>query len=306
LAGHSANPDETRAKIRSFAHTHGLDHYLPEDARKQEPVELAKKAIIRGLVFKAKTADMQDMMNMAWEHSKESGIEYQKRDLAHWAKRHGATHLLPADAHTTLHESGIVHEHAGIQNDEYGQHEHKVEPEFVKKALVLDAPEMAVKAWGDSGTLYVEGWISTPDKDLQKDIVVPEAFMNSLDEFAGMGMPCSSEHDTDKYPKGHGQRLALVRDGAILKSVTHPSDPADFQHFPGVGTGLYGRVAITEPDAAGPIRKGNVRGFSWIGLPTKTKLLPGGGRIIEEVQPMKEITVAAYPINGQARMLAAD
>lgn len=306
LAGHSANPEATRAKILAFAREHGLHDYLPADAQKHGTSDMAKKAVLRELVFKAKSADIKDLLSLAWEHEASEGDKSQQMRLAHWAKRHGVSHFLPSDAHTAMHEHGIVHEHEGMQNDEYGQHEHPVKPEFVKKAFLPDEPELLVKAWGDAGTLYVEGWISTPDRDLQKDIVVPEAFTDSLDEFAGLGMPCSSEHDTEKYPKGHGQHIALVRDGVVFKSAKHPTDSAEFQHFPGVGTGVYGRVAITESDAAAPIRKGNVRGFSWIGLPVETEHLPSGGKLIKKVNPWKEITVAAYPVNGRARMLATE
>jgi hypothetical protein len=173
---------------------------------------------------------------------------------------------------------------------------------FVKK----ETPELEVKAWtNDLGVSFVEGWISTPDEDLEHDVTVPEAFLDAMDGYLTRGGPLSSEHDTKKYPVGHAQKIAVVRDGQILKEGYHPSDSADFEHFPNIGTGVYGRFAITEPEAVGAVRKGNVRGFSYIAKPVETEPLPTGGRTLKRLEPWFESTIAAYPVNSKAVMLAA-
>jgi hypothetical protein len=105
-------------------------------------------------------------------------------------------------------------------------------------------------------------------------------------------------------PIGHVQRAALVRDGHIFSEVAHPSDPADFQHFPGSGTGVYGRCVVNDPAAGSQVMKGNVRGFSWTGR-VKIRPLPDGGREFTTVEAMRETTIAAYPINPTAAFTAA-
>lgn len=299
LAGHAANPGEVRSKILAFARAHGLQHRLPEDALKAS--DAVKKALVVGMVAKARTEDLQALAKTAWRHSQFDA--YHKADLVHTAKQHGFLHLLPAEAHSTMHEEGIVHEHDGIQNDEYGRHQHEVAKDMVKKAFT--SLDVVTKAWNQDGQLIVEGWVSTPDRDLQNEVTLPEAFLDAADDYASRGMPLSSEHNTKKYPVGHGQRVAVVKGGKILKSVGHPSDPADFEHFPGSGDGVYGRFAITEPEAAGAVYKGNVRSFSYIALPVETEPLPAGGRVLKRFQPWLESTIAAYPVNGKAVMTAA-
>jgi hypothetical protein len=118
-------------------------------------------------------------------------------------------------------------------------------------------------------------------------------------------MPLSSEHATKALPIGHGQHVALVRDGQVFKSAKHPTDPADFEYFPGEGTGAYGRFAITDPTHAAAVLKGNIGGFSFIGNLTEYEPLPNGGRRFVTLSPWLESTIAAYPINGKAIMLAA-
>lgn len=300
LAGHADNPSEVRSRILSFAREHGLTYHLPADATR--PSDVAKKALLVGLVAKARTEDMQALAETAWRHAQFDG--YHKAELAHFAKRHNIMHLLPAEAHSTMHDEGIVHEHDGMQNDEHGHHSHEVAKDMVKKAFT--SLEVVTKAWTDgSGQVIVEGWVSTPDKDLQNEVTLPEAFLDAADDYASRGMPLSSEHNTKKYPVGHGQRVAVVKGGQILKSVTHPSDPAEFEHFPGSGDGVYGRFAITESEAAGAVYKGNVRSFSYIALPVETEPLPAGGRVLKRFQPWLESTIAAYPVNGKAVMTAA-
>jgi hypothetical protein len=120
-------------------------------------------------------------------------------------------------------------------------------------------------------------------------------------------MPLSSEHAMKSLPIGHGQHIALVRDGHVFAEATHPTDKADFEHFPGTGTGVYGRYVITDPQHAAQVLKGNIGGFSWVGNLKEYEPLPGGGRrfLPDSIQPWLESTVAAYPVNGKAILLAA-
>lgn len=285
LAGHGADKEAIRAKILSFAREHGLTHHLPADAQQEE---MAKKA---------RNGDLQDLLYMAWQHESAEGDRPQMTRLAHWAKGHGVEALLPSEAHSTMHDERIVHHHDDVPNDEYGQHEH----EMVRKAFA----SLAHKARLDNGDTVIEGWVSTPDPDLDKDIVEPGAFLGAMDAYASVGMPLSSEHNVNAYPVGHGQRVAVVENGQIKKSSTHPDDPAEFEHFPSSGSGVYGRFVITEPAASLAVYKGNVRGFSWIGKPMEKEPLPSGGSRIKRVEPWLESTIAAYPVNQRARVLAA-
>ncbi len=162
------------------------------------------------------------------------------------------------------------------------------------------------KAWAVSdGTAIVEGWVSTEEEDQQHDIVPPEAFLPAIDGYATRRMPLSSEHQMKALPIGHGQQVALIRDGQVLKSAKHPLDPAEFESFPGTGTGVYGRFVITEPQHAGAVKKGNVGGFSWVGILTEYEPRPGGGRTFKRVEPWQESTIAAYPVNDTAVVVAA-
>jgi hypothetical protein len=190
-----------------------------------------------------------------------------------------------------------------MTNDANGMHSHEVGRDMVHKAFT--SLEVVTKAW-TNGNLIVEGWISTPDRDLQGEVTLPEAFLDASDDYAARGMPLSSEHNTKKYPVGHGQRVAIVRDGVVLKSVVHPTDPADdFECFPMSGTGVYGRFAITESEAAGAVYKGNVRSFSYIAKPVESEPLQPNGRVLKKFAPWLESTIAAYPVNGKAVMTSA-
>lgn len=302
LAGHAENPGAVRAKIRAFAREHGLEGHLPDSA-KTDASNKVMKAVAIAVVAKAKNEDIQALFNLAYHHEEMEGDHYQQGRLAHFAKQHGLLHHLPASAHDTLHRENIVHEHDGITNDENGMHEHPIARDMVHKAFT--SLDVVTKAWNNDGQLIVEGWVSTPDKDLQNEVTLPEAFLDACDDYASRGMPLSSEHNTKKYPVGHGQRVAVVKGGKVLKSVAHPSDPAEFEHFPASGDGVYGRFAITEPEAAGAVYKGNVRSFSYIALPVETEPLPAGGRVLKRFQPWLESTIAAYPVNGKAVMTAA-
>jgi hypothetical protein len=158
----------------------------------------------------------------------------------------------------------------------------------------------------DDGTVTIEGWISTPHKDLEKDIVEPECFLGAT--FKGYferGAPISSNHELTPYPVGHLQRAVLVRDGAILQEEQHPVDPQAFIEGPGQGTGWYGRGVVDGSDASKAIKKGNVRSFSWIGNLAEYTPTTGGGRRYKRVDPLIETTVAAYPVNKNAVMRIA-
>ena len=292
LAGQAANADEVRAKVKAFAAKHGLTHLLPKDA---QPEEEAKKA--------ERTGKAAQLLRMAWEHESMEGDTPEKRKLIAWAQSNGLSDALPDEAHGFMHEHGVPHGHPG---DEYdgapAEHSHPIQKAInpVVKSFVI---QKAFEAPDGEGTI-IEGWTSTEDSDLEKDVVPPEAFQGSLDDYMARKAPLSSEHDTKGYPIGHAQRLALVRDGKIFKSAVHPDDPAEFEHFPSSGTGMYGRYIITDPTAAHAVKKGNVGGFSWIGNLKRYEPLPGGGRRFLQVDPLRESTVAAYPINSKAVLLA--
>jgi hypothetical protein len=155
------------------------------------------------------------------------------------------------------------------------------------------------------GSTIVEGWISSPDMDLQKEMYTPLAFADAVDDYMACGGPMSCEHKTDALPVGHMQRVAVVQDGRILKTAEHPTDAANFQHFPNSGSGLYGRARVTDGAVGFSVKSGNLRAFSWIGKPTHSEPLPGGGRRVTRVYPLLETTLTAYPVNQRATVLAA-
>jgi hypothetical protein len=169
------------------------------------------------------------------------------------------------------------------------------------------------KAWtDDAGVTHIEGWISTEDQDIERDVVPPESFTDAVDGYMALGAPITSEHQLKpmggemvRYPVGHMQAVALVRDGQVLKAGKHPSDPAEFEHFPGVGTGVYGRGILTDELASTQVAKGNVRGFSWVGMVRSIERLPGGGRKFLRIDPWRESTIAAFPVNTKAVLVAA-
>lgn len=306
LAGHADNPDEVRAHIIAFAREHGLMDHLPETAKKQ----LAKKALFGVLAAKAKGEDLRALFDMAWHHEQMEGDHSEQVRLVSFAHAHGLTHMLPDAAHGMLHDIGIPHNHEGMDvpsadgdgdTEPVGAgHVHTVSKAFASPSAVVQ------KAWEtEDGSTYIEGWISTPDRDLQKDITRPEAFLTSIDGYFAAGAPLSCEHNTDDFPVGHVQKAAIVKDGQILKAVEHPTDSADFEHFPNSGSGVYGRAKLTEQRTGFAVKAGNIRSFSWIGAPSKATPLPGGGRDFQEINPWVETTVSAYPVNQRAVMLAA-
>ena len=143
------------------------------------------------------------------------------------------------------------------------EHSHPIQKAInpVVKTFII---QKAFEAPDGEGTI-IEGWTRPKTATSKRTWCLPKPSRASLDEYMARKGPLSSEHDTKGYPIGHAQRLALVRDGKIFKSATHPDDPAEFEHFPSSGTGMYGRYIITDPTAAHAVKKGNVGGFSWIG-----------------------------------------
>lgn len=183
--------------------------------------------------------------------------------------------------------------------------EDEVEAEQASATLIVSKSTVVAKAWGVPQGAIIEGWVSTEDPDQDNDVVPVEAFASSLPSYAARRMPLSSEHAMHKYPVGHGQRLALVKDGQVISQATHPADPADFEHLPSTGSGVYGRFLITEPDAARAVANGNIGGFSWIGKAHYEPRATGRGRIFRRVDPWMECTIAAYPRNIGATVVAA-
>lgn len=188
----------------------------------------------------------------------------------------------------------------------------KIEPdapaqkaEVVEEYAEVSKSIEVVKAWqSPSGDVIVEGWISTPARDLQKDRVQPEKFQAALPSYMARMAPLSYEHNLRAAPVGHVQKAALVRDGQIFFESSHPTDSAEFEHFPGIGTGVYGRAIVNDPLAGSQVMKGNVGGFSWTGR-VKRIPLPDGGYEFTSVEVMRETTIAAYPINQDAAIVAA-
>jgi hypothetical protein len=62
---------------------------------------------------------------------------------------------------------------------------------------------------------------------------------------------------------------------------------------------------LTDPLASTQVAKGNVRGFSWVGLVRTIERLPGGGRKLLRIDPWRESTIAAFPVNTKAVLVAA-
>lgn len=167
------------------------------------------------------------------------------------------------------------------------------------------------KAWmNDDGSINVEGWISTNEEDLEKDVIEPEAFAGTtLSGYFERGAPISSEHNTRDMPVGYMLRSALVRDGQVFQMESNPRYPeTDFKYFPETGTGWYGLGVIDEEIAARGISKGKISSFSWIGMPRAWTPKAGGGRHYtspSSISPLLEATVTAYPINPNAVMRIA-
>lgn len=159
------------------------------------------------------------------------------------------------------------------------------------------------------GSLVREGWVSTPDKDIDKDEIEPESFSGpGFHDYMTRGAPVSVEHQTRSLPVGFLQKAALVRDGNIIQVEDNPKHPqVDFRYFDG-GTGWYGLVNIYEDLAIRGIMKGVLSAFSWIAMPQEWEELEDGGRHFTKpgsIAPIIETTLTAYPVNTNAVMKIA-
>lgn len=159
------------------------------------------------------------------------------------------------------------------------------------------------------GSVDVEGWISTPTKDIEKDIMEPESFSPAYQEYMQRGAPMSVEHGTKLLPVGFLQKAALVRDGKAIEVTDNPKHDAVEFRYPFDGkSGWYGRGNIYDPKAAMGVVKGTVSSFSWIGMPKEWEDLPDGGRRFSKpgaINPILETTLTGYPINTTATMRIA-
>jgi hypothetical protein len=171
---------------------------------------------------------------------------------------------------------------------------------------------LITKAYREGDNLAIEGWISTPMRDMEKDILEPEAF--SGDALAGYfqrGAPISTEHNTSGYPVGYMLRSTLVRQGQVIQEEKNPkhleADP-EYRYFDPLGIGWYGKGIIYDETASKNVTKGAVGAFSWIGMPRLWDDLPDGGRRFKTkgaINPLLEATITAYPINQAAIMRIA-
>ena len=300
LAGHAANPEAVRAKVLAFARAHGLMDRLPASAKKH-----AKNS---DTMQKATGEDMRAVMQEAWQAGYDSGNTWMHRHMVQLAHERGLLKHLPNEAHGMMHEMGIPHEHEGITNqtDAKGNvagagHEHMVTKATPKVGFIE-----IQKSWGDDGQdCFYEGWLSTPTRDLEKDITEPEAFVPALASYFSRRAPVSVQHGTQFLPAGHLQKAVVVRDGKILAEAEHPTDSAAFEHFPNSGSGVWVRGRLTESPARDSVRKGNCGGMSFIAMATEYSPLPGGGRRITRLDPLQETTVAPYPVNAEATIAVA-
>ena len=178
---------------------------------------------------------------------------------------------------------------------------------------LIGKPWLVTKAWtNDDGSVNVEGWVSTNEIDLEKDILEPETFSDRpIEQYMERGAPVSCEHNTDDMPVGYMLKAALVREGAIFQQLDNPRHPTlDFRYFDPAQTqsGWYGLVTIDEERTARAVTKGKLSSFSWIGMPKAWTPLPGGGRhfnVKGGINPLLEATITAYPVNPTAIMRVA-
>lgn len=161
----------------------------------------------------------------------------------------------------------------------------------------------------EDGTIGIEGWTSTNDPDMERDVIEPESFGGiALTDYFQHGAPVSTEHDTDSYPVGHLLKSVLIRDGKIFQEEVNPHhERENFQFLTDSltrkGTGWYSLGVIDEPKAIKQIAKRRVSSFSFIGMPKEWENLPNGGRHFKKassINPLIEVTVSAYPINRNA------
>lgn len=296
LAGHASDPDAVRRKVLAYARAHGLMGHLPQSAHEFAAGDTR-------LVRKAKGEDVAQLLDLAFNHENMEGDTYEKRRLIEWAQAHGLSQHLPDEAHGFMHQHNMPHTHA---EDDHPMHTHTV-----RKAFNPVAMEWTVeKAWASEETpdlTHFEGWVSrnTGKPDLQREIVEPEAFQDAMESYFARRAPLSYTHGTTTLPAGHLQHAAILRDGQVVKSVAHPTDPADFEHLPQGGTGVYVRGVITDPTVGRSVRLGDTGGMSYIANLKEYEPLPGGGRRHLRYDPWIESTVAPYPINPEAVITVA-
>lgn len=171
---------------------------------------------------------------------------------------------------------------------------------------------LITKAYQQGNDVAIEGWVSTPMRDLEKDILEPEAFSGeALAGYFQRGAPISTEHDTKGYPVGVMVRSSLVREGQVFQEETNQKrQDADttYRYFDQHGTGWYGKGLIYDDKAKKGVLGGAVGAFSWIGMPRLWDDLPDGGKRFKTkgaINPLLEATITAYPINQAAIMRIA-
>jgi hypothetical protein len=300
LAGRvkGGNPDEIRRKIINFAREHGLMDRLPQSALEWHRSQSGN------LSQKAKGDDLRDVLRYAYQQIPDDAPE-ERRRFIQVVQNRGNTSMLPDEAHGFMHQHNMPHQHEGEENE---MHTHTVTKAFnpVAKEFV------SVKSYRkENEPLVIEGWLSTPDKDLENDIVQPESFQPAMKSYFRRRAPLSYEHKTDRLPAGHLQRAAIVRNGKIMHEAAHPTDPAPFEHLQesmaetGTHTGVYVRGVITNEQVGKAVGQGDMGSFSYIANVVKYRILPGGGREFLEQDPWLESTVAAYPINRNAVITVA-
>jgi hypothetical protein len=280
--------------IINYAKRIGKTDELPDTA--QERIK-GHDQVQKALLQKAKSTTLQALFHLSFQHEQSEGDRPQQQALVEFAHEHDLMHLLPNEAHGMMHDMGVHHMHDGMTPD----HTHEVTKAYnpIGKDFVI------TKAWGDADVCYVEGWLSTPHEDLEHDIIEPEAFMDSMQGYFDRRAPISFIHERQTLPGGHMQKAAIVREGRVMKTCVHPTDPAEFEHFPGTGTGVYVRGVLNAPEVAGPVKKGNVGGFSFVGNGKVFTPRSPKGNHYTKIDPWIESTVAPYPINHHAVITVA-
>lgn len=255
---------------------------------------------------------LRQLLEMAMNHEVGEGDSQQFERLRAFAHANGLDSLLPQTAAPAVQKAAAPEASKAPEAPQTPQ----VKTVVVEDEGIPVAKSMLVtKSWSDArtGDVFIEGWVSTEARDQQKDIVPPEAFSSALPEYMARYAPLTTEHrlypnikkgQLEQYPVGHMQRIALVRDGQVLQEAVHPTDPAEFEHFPGFGTGAYGRGVINDNTAATQVVKGNMAGFSWVGRLKEYDLLPDGGKRYNRIEPWLETTLSAFPVNSTARLVA--
>jgi hypothetical protein len=169
---------------------------------------------------------------------------------------------------------------------------------------ILNKSIQLTKAWGDTVAFY-EGWLSKDSVDEDRHIIDPEAFSSAMDSYFERRAPVSFIHDGGKrLPAGHLQKAAIIKEGQVIKSASHPTDPADFEALPSTGNGVYVRGIANNPDVALALKSGNVGGLSFQAMATGEKRADGTKYFgPNSISFWKESTVAPYPKNPDAAIL---